>query len=205
MASKVETIANLRGSNLETSNPAVVPQHVVITKSDGTITETFGGGTQYTQGDTDATITGTAVMFESNTGTNAIEAVSPDAPLPTTPTPSIGNGLSIFRSLDLDESEEEVKGTAGQVYGVWFTNTSTGTRWLKFYNATAASVTVGTTTPVITLALPGNSADDISGVFSSTHGLKFDTAITVAVTTGVADADTGAPSANDVIVNIFYK
>jgi hypothetical protein len=36
-------------------------------------------------------------------------------------------------------------------------------------------------------------------------GIGFGTAITVAATTGVADNDTGAPAANDVIVNIFYK
>lgn len=119
--------------------------------------------------------------------------------------PATSGGLSIFRSLDLDETEEEVKATAGQVYGIWFTNTNASTRWLKFYNATAANVTVGTTTPVITIALPGNSSDDISGLFNSTHGMSFDTAITVAATTGVADSDTGAPSANDVICNIFYK
>lgn len=122
-----------------------------------------------------------------------------------TPQPHTAGGLSIFRSLDLDETEEDVKTSAGQVYGCWFTNTATSTRWLKFYNATAATVVVGTTTPVITLALPGNSSDDISGVFSSTHGIAFDTAICVAATTGVADADTGAPAANDVVVNIFYR
>lgn len=121
------------------------------------------------------------------------------------PQPHTAGGLSIFRSLDLDETEEDVKTTPGQVYGVWFSNTATGTRWLKFYNATAANVTVGTTTPVITLALPGNSSDDISGVFSTTMGIAFDTAICVAATTGVADNDTGAPAANDVIVNVFYK
>jgi hypothetical protein len=114
-------------------------------------------------------------------------------------------GLSIFRSLDLDESEEQIKATPGQVYGIWFSNTSTGTRFLKFYDATAATVTVGTTTPVITLALPGNASDDISGVFSIVYGIRFNTAITVAATTGVADNDTGAPAANDVLVNIFYK
>ena len=119
--------------------------------------------------------------------------------------PTTSGGLDIFRSLDLDESEEEVKATAGQVYGIWFTNTATTTRWLKFYNATAANVTVGTTTPLITLGIPGNTSDDISGLFNATHGMEFDTAITVAATTGFADADTGAPGANEVIVNIFYK
>lgn len=39
-------------------------------------------GTQYTEGDTDATITGTAIMFESNTGTSALSAVSNSTPLP---------------------------------------------------------------------------------------------------------------------------
>lgn len=114
------------------------------------------------------------------------------------------NGLSLFRSIDLDESEEEVKATAGTVYGLWFSNMATSSRFLKFYNATAANVTVGTTTPVLTLALPGNASDDISGVFSIAQGIKFDTAITVAATTAIADNDTGAPSANDVIVNVFY-
>lgn len=42
----------------------------------------FGGGTQYTEGDTDATITGTALMFESNTGTNLLSVVNNSTPLP---------------------------------------------------------------------------------------------------------------------------
>ena len=122
------------------------------------------------------------------------------------PQPHTAGGLSIFRSLDLDETEEEVKATAGCVHAVWATNLATTTRFLKFYNATAANVTVGTTTPVITIALPGNTSDDISAHFTGGgYGIEFSTAITVAATTGIADADTGAPAANDVLVNIFYK
>lgn len=129
-----------------------------------------------------------------------------DRKIIVTPQPHAAGGLSIFRSLDLDESEEEVKASAGTVYGCWVTNTATSTRWLKFYNATAANVTVGTTTPVITIGIPGNSSDDISANFGpGGMGFQFDTAISVAATTGVADNDTGAPSANDLIVNIFYK
>lgn len=124
----------------------------------------------------------------------------------TTPQPHTTGGLSIFRSLDIDETEEDVKTSAGQVYGLIFTNTTTTTRWLKFYNATAANVTVGSTTPVITIGLPGNTSDDISGLFNSGGmGITFDTAISVACTTGLADNDTGAPSANDVVINVFYK
>lgn len=126
------------------------------------------------------------------------------APFPVQVIGGAANGCSIFRSLDLDETEEDVKTSAGTVYGVWFSNLATSTRYLKFYNATAASTTVGTTTPVITLPLPGNSTDDVSGVISLPQGIAFSTAICVAATTGLADNDTGAPSANDVVVNIFY-
>ncbi len=121
------------------------------------------------------------------------------------PQPHTAGGLSIMRSIDLDESEETVKATAGAVYAMWVTNTATSTRFVKFYNDTVANVSVGTTTPVITIGIPGNSSDDISGNFGpGGMGITFDTAITVAATTGVADNDTGAPGANEVIVNIFF-
>jgi hypothetical protein len=122
-----------------------------------------------------------------------------------TPQPHTAGGLAIFRSIDLDETEEEVKATAGCVYGMWVTNLATSTRFVKFYNATAANVTVGTTTPVITIPIPGNASDDVTGFFGSTHGIEFGTAITVAATTAVADNDTGAPGANEVVINLFYK
>lgn len=119
----------------------------------------------------------------------------------TTNTPTTTGGCTIFRSIDLDETEEEVKATAGNVYGYYFANTNATARYLKFYNATAASVSVGTTTPVMTMYLPPTSAGHIGFAFPA----GFATAITVAATTGVADADTGAPSANDILVNIWYK
>lgn len=122
-----------------------------------------------------------------------------------TPQPHTTGGCSIFRSLDLDETEEDIKTSAGQIYGVWVTNLATSTRFVKFYNATAANVTVGTTAPVITLPVPGNSSDDVTGLFSSTMGIQFDTAISAAATTGIADSDTGAPGANEVVLNVFYK
>lgn len=109
-------------------------------------------------------------------------------------------GLSLFRSIDLDESEEDVKTSAGQVFGWYIFNAASSVRYVKFYNATAANVTVGSTTPVLTLPVPAGGG---ANVFSNV-GIAFSTAISVAATTGVADADTGAPSANEVIINVFY-
>lgn len=115
-------------------------------------------------------------------------------------------GLSIFRSIDLDETEEEVKATAGTLYAIHAFNTTASILYLKVYNATAATVVVGTTTPVLTLPIPGNNDTDGAGfVWNIPQGLAFGTAITVACTTGIADADTGAPAANACIVNLGYK
>lgn len=141
----------------------------------------------------------------TSANSSPVVIASDQAAVAVNPTPATTGGLTIFRSIDLDETEEEIKATAGQVYGMWVTNTATSTRFVKFYNGTAAGVTVGATTPVITIGIPGNTSDDVSGLFSSAHGIAFGTAITAAATTGVADADTGAPGPNEVIVNVFYK
>jgi hypothetical protein len=114
-------------------------------------------------------------------------------------------GTSIFRSLDLDETEEEIKGSAGQVYWIHCINLASSKRYLKFYDATAASVTVGTTTPVLTFVIPTQGDTNGTGfVLTVPMGIPFATAITAAATTGLADNDTGAPSANDVVINVGY-
>ena len=146
-------------------------------------------------------------------GTNNIGDVDIASALPAG-TNSIGNvglvprtsgGMTIFRSIDIDESEEEVKATAGQVFSITAFNRTAAPLYLKFYNATAANVTVGTTTPVLTFVVPGNADSDGAGfVWNNTIGFAFGTAISVACTTGVADNDTGAPGANDCIVIVGY-
>lgn len=115
-------------------------------------------------------------------------------------------GLSIFRSIDLDESEEEVKATAGTVYSIIAINLHTAPLYLKLYNDTAANVTVGTTTPVLTIPLPAQADSNGGGfVMAVPQGIAFGAAISAAVTTGVADNNTGAPAANMAVVNILYK
>lgn len=128
-----------------------------------------------------------------------------DGSLWVTPTPSPLSGVSVYRSLDLDETEEEVKATAGTVYGWYIANLATTTRFVKFYNATAANVSVGVNTPIMTFPIPGNATDDVGANALGAMGIVFDTAITIAATTGVADSDVGAPGANDVVINLLYK
>lgn len=115
-------------------------------------------------------------------------------------------GGTPWDSQDLDETEEEVKATAGTLLAVYAVNNATANRYLKFYNATAANTTVGTTTPVWVVELVSNATDDVGhSIPVGPYGIAFDTAITCAVTTGSADNDTGAPGANDVMVSLVYK
>ena len=138
---------------------------------------------------------GAALSVDDNGGSLTV-----DGTVTAQLSPQTSGGLSIFRSIDLDESEEEVKGSAGQLFGFFLYNLASSKVYIKFYNATAASVTVGTTTPVLTIPLDA----DQGAVVEFTNGIAFATAITIAATTGVADSDTGAPGANEVIANVFY-
>ena len=112
-----------------------------------------------------------------------------------------------FRSFDLDETEEEVKATAGRLHKIRITNFATTPRHVKIYNATAANVTVGTTTPINTITVPEAAASGACVLIENWlgKGLVFSTALSLAATTGAADADTGAPSANDVSVVAYYE
>lgn len=122
------------------------------------------------------------------------------------PQPHKAGGATVQQFLDVDESEDEVSATACTLYGGFVTNTATAVRWLKFYNLTAANTTVGTSTPIFTWGIPGNATDDIAAVMNmGPTGIKFDTALSMAATTGFAVADTGAPGANDVIVSLIYQ
>lgn len=132
-----------------------------------------------------------------NGGTNLIGFVTPSG--------STAGGSTLYKNIDVDETEDQIKGTAGTLYWLHAMNLGSATRFLKLYNATAATVTVGTTTPDLTFPLPTQGDSNGAGfTISFPTGVAFGTALTIAATTGVADADAGAPGANEVIVNLGY-
>jgi hypothetical protein len=114
--------------------------------------------------------------------------------------PRTSGGLTPFKLLDIDETEDEIKATAGQVFGWYLYNDGAAEVYVKFYNATAANVTVGTTTPVFVLPVPAGAA---ANVFTDI-GIPFSTAICIAATTGAADANTGAPATDQVVGTVFF-
>ena len=109
-------------------------------------------------------------------------------------------GLSVFRSIDVSEVEEEAKETGGVVFWARIHNRADAERFLKLYDAAAADVVVGTTEPYITIPLEPNGGE----VWTPQHGLSFPSGITVAATTGIADNDTGAPGANEVVIALGF-
>lgn len=86
-----------------------------------------------------------------------------------------------------------VKASAGNLYRIFAANNSGAVKFLKLYNK-ASSPTVGTDTPVTTIAIPANSVVSIGLDFP----MSFATGIAYAITGAVADNDTTAVAANDV-------
>lgn len=91
------------------------------------------------------------------------------------------------------------KASAGTLFEVIGYNAAASVRYLKIFNK-ASAPTVGTDTPVLTIPLPPAAAFAIDF-----PALPFATGIAFCLTTGVADADTGALTAADVVgLNILY-
>jgi len=127
-------------------------------------------------------------------------SITVDCPAVTT------GGATMWKSLDVDETEDEVKGSAGQIYMIHAMNMKASVLYLKVYNNTAAGVVVGTTVPDWTFPVPTLATTNGAGfVVAFPTGIACGTGITIACTTGFADADAGAPGANEMIVNIAYK
>lgn len=110
-------------------------------------------------------------------------------------------GSTPVQFLDVDETEEEVKASAGKLHGYYLANLSAGVRYVKFYDETAANCDVGTDTPKLTIPLAAAEKANLA----LPRGLTFANGICIAATTGFAVSDTGAPGANDVIANVFYS
>lgn len=93
------------------------------------------------------------------------------------------------------------KAAAGVLYSVKGYNAAATVRYLKFYNK-ASAPTVGTDTPTHTITLPPQAGFALDWPI----GRYFATGIAYAMTTGSADADTGALTAGDVLgLNVEYR
>jgi hypothetical protein len=110
-----------------------------------------------------------------------------------------GGATTFKRVATADTNAAVIKGSAGKVYSVVANNQNAAVRYLKLYNkATAPSV--GTDTPVLTLALQIASTQS----FHWPKGLDFPTGIGMALTTEATDAGSTGVSADEHVVNVAY-
>jgi hypothetical protein len=117
------------------------------------------------------------------------------------------SGFLTYRNTALTNTAVAVKASAGSVMGWNFINANTVPVYVKFYNIAAASVTVGTSAVLLTIAVPPGSATS-PGIFFLEPGLipveVFSTAIAMACVTGLADNNNTAPS-TAIHVSVRYK
>jgi hypothetical protein len=97
-----------------------------------------------------------------------------------------------------------VKSTYGTVYSIDAFNNSTTLAYVKLYNSAIA--VCGTDTPVARYLIPFG-ASSAGGGFSvpNINGDVYPSGLSMCITTGIADNDTGAPAANAYIVNVHLK
>lgn len=104
----------------------------------------------------------------SGTLTVAAHAVTNAGTFAVQLTPPTSGGLLTFMASGSDGSSilvataQAIKATAGQMYGYYAYNPEAAVTFVHFYNTAAASVTVGTTSPQMTIAIPAGSAANLS-------------------------------------------
>lgn len=130
-------------------------------------------------------------------GNNHLGGVSLDAQATGGYTP----GKLISAATTNATSVTAVASTLGYITA---SNVNASPRYLKLYNK-ASSPTVGTDTPVHTFLIPGNTAGAGTNIPLPPQGIAFSNGIALALTTGVADNDTAAVAANEIVVNYGTK
>jgi hypothetical protein len=121
--------------------------------------------------------------------------------LTVTPAPAIGNGWTPFLANGLTTTVTTVKSSAGELGAYHCLNPNTSSAYVQIFD-TAGTVTLGTTTPVLSLGIPASSNGPGGGNLEWTVGIHFANAIKVAVT-ATATGSTAPSTALD--CNFAYK
>jgi hypothetical protein len=97
-----------------------------------------------------------------------------------------------------------IKPSAGTIGYITASSINAAARYLKVYN-TSTAPTVGTDIPIHTFLIPGNTAGTGTNIPLPPQGILCSTGISIALTTGATDGDTGAVAANEIVCNYGWK
>jgi hypothetical protein len=149
-------------------------------------------------------VSGTVTANIGTSGSLALEATQTNGTAKAIPVAGTTGGATPSMTISAaSTNSNNVKGSAGTLYGIQVTNINAAVRYLKLYDK-ATAPTIGTDTPIKVIAIPGNTA----GAGAMIHfpvGVNFALGIGFGLTTGVATADTGAVAANEIVVNLDWK
>lgn len=208
-------LRNSSGTEIATSsNPVRVdPTGTTSQPVSGTVTANAGTGNFATNlaqvaGATVSTGHGTAagsIRVELPTdGTGLVNAaqsgswtVAVSGTPTVTQTPATSGGCSEY-SGSIGSTATAIKASAGQIYGYHIYNSNSTVVYVQIFDLASGSVTVGTSTPKMSLGIPPSSG----ATFALDSGIAFATAITFACTTTRSGSTN--PS-NTVDVNFSYK
>lgn len=124
-------------------------------------------------------------------------SISESNPLPVSQAAGSTGGITPHFDADGDNTAQQVKGSAGSLYFLEVSNPNPTGAFIQLYDE-AGAITVGTTTPKLSLFVPGNGAMDKT----FTVPVAFANSIKYACTTtatGAGDPTTG------LVVNAGYK
>lgn len=93
-----------------------------------------------------------------------------------------------------------VSANPATLYSVEAFNNSTVLAYVKVYNA--ATATCGSGTPQARYMIPASAS---ATLMANINGDAYGAGLTICITTGFADSDTGAPAASEYIVNLHWK
>lgn len=126
-------------------------------------------------------------------------------PMPHSPAASTTGGATPYKYIiaaGTNQDSQSVKASAGTLYSIAAFSVVASVRYLKLYDKNSAPTSADT--PIHVFAIPGNTAG--AGLVESIPtGLAFSNGIAFRVTTGIADNDANAASANDGVINLGYK
>ena len=99
---------------------------------------------------------------------------------------------SLYRNTALSNVKQSISVLPGYIYGWHIINPNATPVYIKFCQGDFATVVVGTTPPIFTLFVPGNSVADLPPNVRALFRLA--NAMTIACVTGLADNNTTAPA-----------
>lgn len=114
--------------------------------------------------------------------------------------PQTTGGLTTYHLVSAATTNAtNIKASAGQLYGWYIYNSNAAARKVAFHNS-ASAPTAGASI-YFSLMIPAGGA---ANVFSAI-GMPFSSGIGITTVTGLADSDSAAVAANDLIINLWYK